>query len=191
MESLLKKEFKERDVKRARNLINKDFTSSTRVGTGYSKVLEYHSEGEIWEEDGKQWTIQNGVKRNISKLEGIKKLAKIPLRCPKCGGPMEHWLAKKMYKIHGFCFDPCTVEYEAALRRAGLYEAYEKRMMQGNIKEFIKDMEAWVRESLEESITFVTEQGDVEDWKDTGRVRKDRIMEELQDYIKLLKGYTV
>ena len=61
-------------------------------------------------------------------------------KCPKCGGPMKHWLAQKMYKIHGFCFDPCTVQYEADLRDAGLYEQYEKSMIRGGLKAFLQDL---------------------------------------------------
>ena len=36
-ESLLKKEFKQSDVQRVRNIVNKDFTSSTKQQTGYQK----------------------------------------------------------------------------------------------------------------------------------------------------------
>jgi ssDNA-binding Zn-finger/Zn-ribbon topoisomerase 1 len=68
--------------------------------------------------DYKEWN-----KQNITKLDAAKKALQMPLKCPKCGGPMKHHLAQKMYKIHGFCFDPCTVEYEAELRKAGLYES--------------------------------------------------------------------
>ena len=37
-ETLLKKEFKESDVKRVRNLVNKDFTSGTKIQSGYKKI---------------------------------------------------------------------------------------------------------------------------------------------------------
>ena len=36
-ESLLKKDFKESDVQRVRNLVNKDFTSKTKQQVGYQK----------------------------------------------------------------------------------------------------------------------------------------------------------
>ena len=54
-ESLLKKEFKERDVQRVRNLVSKDYTAKTRSGIGYEKEVKRHKEGDIWEEVGKQW----------------------------------------------------------------------------------------------------------------------------------------
>ena len=141
-ETLLKKDFKESDVQRIRNIVNKDFTSGTKIQTGYRKVTKKHKEGDIWEEGGKQWTIKDGIKQNITKLDAAKKALRMPLSCPKCGGPLEHWMAKKMYKIHGFCFDPCTVEFEADLRKAGLYKEYERKMITGNIKEFVNDIES-------------------------------------------------
>ena len=39
-ETLLKKEFKESDVQRIRNLVKKDFKAKTKVGTGYKKAYK-------------------------------------------------------------------------------------------------------------------------------------------------------
>jgi hypothetical protein len=188
-ESLLKKEFKSKDVNRARNLVKKDFSAKTVDGVGYSKVEIVHKEGDIWEESGRTWTIQNGLKQNITKLDTAKKALQMPLKCPKCGGSMKHHLAQKMYRIHGFCFDPCTVEYEAELRKAGLYEQYEKSMMQGGIKAFAKDIEQWVLESINHSDTFVTEQGDVEDWNSNNAEFKKKAMENLQEFLTHVKKH--
>ena len=186
-ESLLKKEFKESDLQRARNLVNKDFTSKTKSQTGYQKTYDFHEEGDIWEENGKTWTIKNGLKQNITKLDSAKKAARIPLSCPKCGGPLRHRLAKKMYNIHGFCFDPCTVEYEASLRKAGLYEQYEKRMMQNNMEGFVKDLEQWMLDQVNTIDTFVTEQGEVEDWKNNRERVNDEIKKKVLEYTSLVR----
>jgi hypothetical protein len=188
-ESLLKKEFTSKDVNRARNLVKKDFSAKTVDGVGYSKAHIAYSEGDIWEESGRTWTIKNGLRQNVTKLDAAKKAFQIPLRCPKCGGPMKHNLAQKMYKIHGFCFDPCTVEYEAELRKVGLYESYEKNMMQGSMKAFARDIEQWVLDSLEYTDTYVTEQGDVEDWNNNDTKFKTQINEKLQEYLKHLKSH--
>lgn len=187
-DSILKKEFKQSDVQRVRNLVNKDFTSSTKQQTGYKKTSQRHKEGDIWEEGGKQWTIKNGVKQNITKLDAAKKAVRIPLRCPNCGGPMKHHLAKKMYKIHGFCFDPCTVEMEANLRKAGLFEQYEQRMMQGNMKAFSHDIEQWALEQINTQDTFVTEQGDIEDWK-SNESEKKKLMDNVKQYLTHLSEH--
>lgn len=187
-ESLLKKEFKQSDVQRVRNLVNKDFTSKTKSQTGYQKAYKHYKEGDIWDENGKTWTIKNGIRQNITKLDAAKKAVRIPLSCPKCGGPMKHHLAKKMYKIHGFCFDPCTVEMEADLRRIGLYKEYERKMMQGNIKSFASDIEQWVDDFINAQSSFVTEQGDVEDWKSNDDIKK-RVLTNLKTYLGHLKDY--
>ena len=181
-ESLLKKEFKNSDVQRVRNLVNKDFTSKTKSQTGYKKTSQRHKEGDIWEDGGKQWTIKDGIKQNVTKLDSAKKAIRLPLRCPKCGGPMKHWLAKKMYKIHGFCFDPCTVEMEADLRKAGLYKQYEERMMQGNMKAFANDIEQWAIDFINAKDSFVTEAGDIEDWTSNSSKNKE-VMLNVKQYL--------
>lgn len=188
-DSLLKKEFKKSDVERIRNIVKKDFTSKTKIQSGYKKHSKRHKEGDIWEEAGKTWTIRNGIKQNITKLDAAKKAARIPLTCPKCGGPMRHHLAKKMYKIHGFCFDPCTVEYEAELRKNGLYEQYEKRMMEGNMKAFVKDLEQWLLSQLENDTSIVTEQGVIEDWKNDSAKVNEVLKQRVYEYIEYVKEY--
>jgi len=188
-ETLLKKEFKESDVQRVRNLVNKDFTSGVKVQTGYRKTSKRYKEGDIWEEGGKQWTIKNGIRQNITKLDDAKKALRMPLRCPKCNGSMEHWLAKKMYKIHGFCFDPCVVEYEDSLKQAGLYEEYEKKMIHGNAKEFVDDIERWILDSVNDSHTFVTEAGDVEDWGGMNKETKAKILKDLKDFTTTMRKH--
>tara|TARA_B110000211_G_C13971170_1_gene505038 strand:+ start:297 stop:878 length:582 start_codon:yes stop_codon:yes gene_type:complete len=188
-ETLLKKDFKESDVQRVRNLVNKDFTSGTKLQTGYKKVIARHKEGDVWEESGKQWTIINGLKQNITKLDDAKKALRMPLRCPKCNGSMEHWLAKKMYKIHGFCFDPCTVDYEHALRVTGLYEEYEKKMLRGNAKEYVDDIERWILDSVEDQHTFVTEAGDVEDWGGMSKETRHKVLKDLKDFTTTMRKH--
>ena len=83
-----------------------------------------------------------------------------------------------MYRIHGFCFD-CTIDYESNLKKLGKYEDYEKAMMQGNMKEFAKDLEQFILDKIDENQTFVTEQGDVEDWKGNTSTTKEKVLEEL------------
>jgi len=188
-ESLLKKEFKQSDVQRVRNLVNKDFTAKTSVKSGYNTVRTARKEGDVWEEDGRKWTIKNGIRQNITKLDGVKDLNRVPLRCPKCGGSMKHWLAKKMYRIHGFCFDPCTVEYEAELRKAGLYEQYEKRMIEGNMKAFVRDLEQWAFDFMSSTDSFVTEEGDVEEWKSDTSKQKLKVLKNIKEFTEVVNSH--
>lgn len=187
-ESLLKKEFKSKDVNRARNLIKKDLSGKTVDGIGYTKTQVAYKEGDIWEESGRTWTIKNGIRQNVTKLDAAKKALQTPLTCPKCGGSMKHHLAQKMYKIHKMCFD-CVVDYEAELRKAGLYESYERNMMQGSMKAFARDVEQWVLGTLSETNSFVTEQGDLEDWNSNTETFKKQINNNLQEYLKHLKTH--
>jgi hypothetical protein len=187
-ESLLKKEFKSKDVNRARNLITKDYSGKTVDGIGYSKAQVAYKEGDIWEENGRSWTIKDGIRQNITKLDAAKKALQTPLACPKCKGSMKHHLAQKMYKIHKMCFE-CVIDYEAELRKAGLYESYEKSMMQGSMKAFARDVEQWVLETVMSTDTFVTEQGDVEDWNSNNKEFETRLNTNLQQYLKHLKAH--
>ena len=187
-DSLVKKEFRQSDVQRVRNLVNKDFTGKTKSQTGYQKASKRYKEGDIWTEGGKQWTIKNGIKQNVTKLDSAKKAIRIPLACPKCGGSMKHHLAKKMYRIHGMCFD-CVINMEADLRKAGLYEEYEKNLMQGNIKVFLNNIEDYTLALLDNKSTYVTEQGDVEDWKNNSSVQKEKILKNLQTYIDIVSKH--
>ena len=72
-ESLLKKEFTSKDVNRARNLVKKDFSGKTVDGVGYAKAHVAYAEGDIWEESGRTWTIKDGIRQNITKLDAAKK----------------------------------------------------------------------------------------------------------------------
>lgn len=186
--SILKKEFKQSDVQRVRNLVNKDYTSKTKSSTGYQKKYNKRTEGDVWEENGKTWTIKKGIKQNVTKFDDAKKAVRVPLACTKCGGPMNHHLHKKMYNIHGFCFD-CTIDYEAELRKVGLYKEYEKNLMQGNMKTFLSEIESYTHALINNEQSYVTEHGDVEDWKNNSNIRKNKLLKNLQTYIDIVSKH--
>ena len=182
-ESVLKKEFKVSDVQRVRNLVNKDFHAKTKANIGYNKKFVERKEGDVWKEDGKTWTITKGIRTNVTKLDNAKKLARIPLTCPQCSRRMKHNNDKKMYYIHGFCFE-CTIDFEVSLRRAGLYDKYEKEMIRGNIDVHSKDLKEWVDEMINHTETIVTEQGDIEDWDSNKDLFKKQLLEKLDVYLE-------
>jgi hypothetical protein len=191
-DSVLNKEFKSEDVNRIRNIVTKNFTQKTTVGSGYTKATVKRKEAEIWEEDGRTWTIKNGIKQNITKLDSARELAKIPLICPKCSKSMSHHLDKKMYKIHRFCFD-CTASYASQLRKLGVYDQYEKSIMKKGVTAFAKDLEQMVTEFLEESTSegnFVTESGDVEDWKFNKKDFKEANLKKLNEFLQHINSST-
>ena len=70
---MLKKEFNRKDVTRARNLIMGKSGASSETQVGYKKKRVDYKEGDTWKENGKTWTIKDGLKQTISKLDAIKK----------------------------------------------------------------------------------------------------------------------
>lgn len=182
-ESLLKKEFKYKDVQRARNLIKKDYHAKTIEGVGYQKAFEERKEGDVWEEDGKTWTIKNGLKQTVSKLDSIRKKVTKPLLCPSCNGVLNYHLHTKMWKIHGMCFD-CVIDMEAGLRKLGKYEQYERAMMTGNLQVWATDMKAYLTEELDQRTSVVTEDGVVEDWHSNSNIQKQKVLDAMDEYIK-------
>ena len=179
--SLLKKEWREEDIRRVRNLITGHYGKGTRDIVGYSHSAESHKEGDVWEENGKSWTIKNGLKQSISKLSAVRETLKMPLTCPKCGKALNTSLDKKMYPIHGFCFD-CVCRMEDDLKRAGLYKEYEKNLVEGNIRNFVQELKDRIATLTHSKVVYTTEQGELEDWGDIS----DDLMKSLDQWADLL-----
>lgn len=182
MENNLKKEFSKRDVQRMRNMITGNQGDRTQIQTGWERQVKEHSEGDIWEEDGRKWTIQNGIKQTVTKLDAIKKLVVMPLCCPKCGGLMKVTeVEKKMWAIHQTCFS-CVLEKESEIKRQGKWEEYESSIMNSNKDTALNDLESALEEWVDQTDSYVTEAGDVESWKggnkqDVYKQVKERIAE--------------
>ena len=68
---MLNKEFKRKDVERMRNLISGKANSSSETQIGYKKKTIEYKEGDIWTKNKKTWTIKNGIKQSVSKLDVI------------------------------------------------------------------------------------------------------------------------
>ena len=188
-ESRLQKDFKSRDVQRMRNLITKKFDDKTVTQAGYTKQSVEHKDGDIWEETGKTWTIKNGLKQTMTRLDSIKKSILLPIVCPNCSKAMKNdTLNKKMWPIHKMCFD-CVISMETELKRTGKFEEYQRNMIMGGVKTYIKELEDMLLEILMDTgkESFVTEAGDVEEWRG-GVIDKTKIIKDLQEYIIKLKG---
>ena len=183
-DSLLKKEFSKSDVQRARNLIQGKYGDSTKLQVGYSgPAYEKHTEGDVWTDtSGKTWTIREGVRFPITKLNKARELTRTPLACPKCGKALNTRLDKKMYPIHGMCFD-CVIKMEEQLREQGLYEAYEQSMIQGNLLGFATRIRDAVKELTEHPEMGVsTDEGSYENW---GKLPKS-FLDNLNDWVEFL-----
>ena len=185
-DSVLKKEFKQRDVERLRNLVKGKYGERTTVGTGYTKAKEFHKEGDIWEEDNRQWTIKNGIKQNITKLDSAKQGVIVPLFCPKCSIAMKPHRDKQWYIINGHCFN-CQVDYEFQLRKEGKFEEMQQQVTNDHVDGVTKDFEIWFDEMINTKESFVTEAGDVEKWDGSGKEQLLKQKQEALEYLQSLK----
>ena len=181
----LKKEFKRKDVERLRNLVTGKYGNKTTIGIGYKKAAEFYEEGDIWEEDGRKWTIKKGIKQNITKLDSAKKAHVMPLLCPECNRIMNHSNHKAFYQIHKKCHD-CVTDMETKMMISGEYDEYTRKIKNNEIDNKIKDFKVWIKEKVNENNTFVTEQGDVEKW--IGKVDHDKVDEHVKSVIDYLEG---
>jgi hypothetical protein len=184
MDNVLKKEFKTRDVQRLRNLITGKTGDATQLQAGWEKHSDKHKEGDIWEEGGKKWTIKNGLKQTVTKLDAIKKLVVMPITCPNCGKLMKvDEYNKKMWSIHQKCFD-CVVKMESEIKRLGKWKEYESGIMNTNKDAMLDDLEMALESWVEEKDTFVSESGEVEKW---GGGDKNAIYKQVKEEIAKLK----
>ncbi len=183
-ESVLKKEFQQRDIERMRNLMTGKHGDKTVVGIGYTKKEEFHEEGDIWEEDGRQWTIKNGIKQNVTKLDLAKDAHVLPLLCPKCTKPMKTHIDKPFYQVHKMCLN-CVTEFETKLKIEGKWEDYQKQMYNNAINNLINDFKDWADDELKENNKSIsTEDGVIENWIGGN---KDKLKKNIDDSLKYLE----
>ena len=182
----LKKEFSKRDVQRMRNIITGNAGGSTGTQVGYSKQSQDYTEGDIWEENGKQWTIKNGIKQTVTKFDKLKRMFIMPIACPECSKPMKNDdINKKMWSIHHKCFD-CILEMEAKIKLEGKWDEYQSQMMNSNKNAMVDDFEKAIEDFYaSQSESYVTEQGDVEHWEG-GKINEEEI-KNVKEYIKKLR----
>ena len=85
-------------------------------------------------------------------------------------------LDKKMYTIHGKCFD-CVIKMETQLRRDGKYEEYANNIIKGNLSGFVDDAKAFIYDFVNElDVSYYTEDGDKEQY--SGKEDKKKMAEE-------------
>jgi uncharacterized protein YbaR (Trm112 family) len=68
-DNVLKKQFAEKDVNRLRNLVKGKHADKSSTSVGFTKGQEGpHSEGDIWTEADKTWTIKDGINKMLQNL---------------------------------------------------------------------------------------------------------------------------
>ncbi len=181
-ETTLKKQFTERDLQRIRNLAQKKVHEKTVTSVGYTKAEEHHVEGDVWEENGRTWTIKNGLKQNITKLDKAKEGIVLPLFCPTCSRTMKPHLDKKWFVMYGHCFD-CQVDFEAKLKKEGKLQEFEKQVINDHLEGTIVDFEIWFDELINSKDEFITEAGDIEKWDGSGKTQLLKYKQEALEYL--------
>lgn len=180
----MKKGIKKNAVQRMRNLVTGDYTSKTVAQSGYSKKSNsIKSEGDIWEERGKQWTIKNGIKQTITKLDVAREYARIPTHCPKCEAKMNKQQHKFMYRRFKHCLF-CQTNAEFEMREAGTYEAWKNKQIAINFEKWLykskEEFKDWLK--TRKAKKQITESGDIEDW--SGGKSDEALIEEFDIYIQ-------
>jgi hypothetical protein len=186
-ENVLKKQFVEKDVNRLRNLVQGKHGSKSQVSIGFTGGQEGpHIEGDIWEAGDTTWTIKDGIKQNVTKLDKAREAVNFPIFCPCCKKTMKPHLDKKWFNMYKRCFN-CQIDFEAAIRREGLWEEYEKTIYNSDIEGIIETFELWMNEEIKHNAiqSYITEAGDVEKW--TGSV-KNKLLESKEETIKYLQS---
>ena len=185
-ETLLQKEFQKRDIQRIRNLVSGKQGDATQTQVGYTSKYISRSEGDVWEEFGRKWTIKNGIKMSVTKLDRAKKASFTPLLCPNCSKPMKGEHDKKMFFIHNKCLN-CVIKFETQLKIDGKYQEYEDKIMKSNanfvLDEFVNGFDSFLN-AIESNDGFVTEQGDIENWHvkalDKQKIR-EQVMKDVEE----------
>jgi len=184
-ENVLKKDFKQKDIQRLRNLVKGNQKEKSTVGIGYEKKQEFYEEGDVWDADGRTWTIIDGIKQNITKLDKAKSSILMPLFCPQCSNLMKNKFDKLFYIQYNRCFN-CQIDFETEIRKLGLWEEYEKNIINSDLDSIIKDYGVWMDEILIGSNeSFITEAGDIERWVGNG---KKKLLENKEETIKYLQS---
>ena len=188
-DSVLKKQFIEKDVQRLRNLVQGKYGEKTRSSVGFSKAQKFYKEGDIWESDGRTWTIKNGIKQNITKLDKAKKAHVMPLMCPKCNKLMKKRVDKHYYNIYKFCLD-CFAVFEDKLKAEGKYKDYFNEINNKILDQRIKDFKDFVSDKLQESnSSYISEDGVVEKWD--GKLNKENVDEYVNAVVEHFEGLKV
>ena len=179
----MKKGISQNKVNRMRNIISGNYNAKSKISSGYTKTIVERKEGDVWEEKGKNWTIKNGIKRTINKLDVARKIQKIPFSCPKCSNRLAHPAHKQMFKRWGMCLT-CVSKWEQEMKKDGTYDEWSKQFDRENFNAFIKDIKQEYDDWLNQrsSKHYITEAGDIEDW--SGGQSDEQLKKEFMDSLE-------
>ena len=84
------------------------------------------------------------------------------------------------------CFN-CVIDMEIKLKKEGKWEEYENNIHNNEIENKIIEYKLWIEEKLSETNTsFVSEDGDVENW--TGKINVELVNNSVEEVVKYLES---
>lgn len=141
---------------------------------------QHHVEGDVWDEGGKTWTIKNGIKKTLGKMDAFRKELVMPLGCPHCGRPMKSELNKPLWAVYKMCLD-CVIDAEHEIMRQGKWEQYQESLYKANAQSRFNDLEEFLKDFVNSSTanTYVTEDGTKEHWVDNTKGTAEKLSSEI------------
>lgn len=179
------KNTKLQNIKVVQQMLNGEHRTQTRTTVGYEKKKEYikREVGEVWDEvlpDGTiiEWEQKKGYKiRRHKNLKSLSEAREFLSQYPNCYEDCEKKKIKKYSrydndtrKIHGMCLD-CLARFETQLKIEGTFEEYERTKKLSSLLSLFEEAEI-EKEHLKKSldkISYVNEDGSVEEWSVEGR----------------------
>lgn len=176
------------NIDRVKNIIAGKYGDKTKSSIGYQKKYIKHVEGDIWVENGKTWTIINGLKQTVTKLQTARESLLIPFCCPNCSKPLKHNLDKKAWHATKKCFD-CNMQEQTEKQLDGTLSDYVKTEYKKNALAWLVEkrlqFESWLEEQVQMK-GYVTQNGEVEDW--SGGLDQSKLREQFEsEYVELKK----
>jgi ribosomal protein L37AE/L43A len=134
-----------------------------------AEVRKNKKEGDVWEENGAEVTLYNGIYMSTKSkyLQKVKEENKLPNNCPICGRVMNKHYDTKPWKLESKCRE-CAIEEEGKMRIAGTWKAYVEKRLRKNALAQIRDNKQMMEEklnNLNKKIQLVgNETGELETW---------------------------
>jgi hypothetical protein len=97
---------------------------------------------------------------------------------------MKPHLDKRFWIMYKRCFN-CQVDFESEIKKQGLWEEYEKNIINSDIDSVVKEFMIWSDEIINEDESYITENGDVESWIGKG---KEVLLQNRDETIKYLQN---
>jgi hypothetical protein len=147
------------------------------------------NEGDVWEDiHGKKWTIKNGIRQTVTKLDD----AKTPWWCPRCTKPMNHRFDIKFWRIRGHCMD-CVIKDETEIRRQGKWEEYERKIMLRNyisqVQDKIAELQSYHDEVSKPEFLIMNENEKTVLMMEKWDINIDKLKSDIRNDIETLQNY--